>query len=350
MSSGPINRAFRFVLFVSMAILLFSLAHTDAVARPLSGSPTPVRFDLDDFPLTTPPAGMGIVQALAYITLVASAGLLWFRAFIVGHIDAANIRIAGVMAVITTLLHIILIPYIRVWEVGDSSMGIFDPEAWRVSPWASSIRGVLMLVIGFPIQQYFARKPVTEGKNRWWVFLGGMIALGSLTVVGHTANLDPTWLTHGADFVHGVGAAFWFGGLLGLVRYLRDAFSGHRPDAPRISPLDAGAVLSTFSSMALFAVIALAASGVVMALKVGGTPPDIVETPFGKTLIVKLLILLIPLALAIWNRYKLLPALGRSASDQDAWGKLRTSVRVELLALTVLLGVTGFLVLQNPVN
>jgi copper transport protein len=299
-------------------------------------------WGLDSFPQTTPPGGMSIMVGLAYISMLGSVGLMWFRAFVVKHVDAQSHRIALVLSLVTIVLHILLIGYIRLWELDKPPSQLFTAEAWGVPSSASSVRAVICLVLGFPIQHWFARRNMAVEKNRWGVILGGLIALGSLTVVGHTAYQPPTWISHGMDFVHGVGASIWFGGLLGLVLYLRMAFR------QRENAGIPARVLADFSSYALYSVIALAVSGVVMATVIKDDPLER-ESAFAKTLILKLALLLIPLALATWNRFRLVPQMSENPESEAAWATMRRTTIIEIAALVVILVVTGFLVLQSPV-
>lgn len=299
-------------------------------------------WGLDSFPLWSAPTGMGIVVALAYISMLGSVGLLWFRAFVVGKVDSASHKIAIGFSGITLILHILLVGYIQVWEMQGSTGDLFSAEAWDVASSASSVRAVICLAIGFPIQHWFARRDVSREINRWGVVTGGLIALGSLTVVGHTAYQPPTMVSHGMDFVHGVGAAFWFGGLLGFVLFLHGALL-LRKDAGEV-----GRVLTDFSNYALFCVIALAVSGSVMAVMVKDDPTDITESPFSRMLTVKLLLVVIPIALAAYNRFKLMPLLDNEGGSRQVWEKLRRVTLVEVGLLVVILFVTGYLVLQSP--
>lgn len=299
-------------------------------------------WGLDTFPLWSPPTGMGIVVALAYITMLGSVGLLWFRAFVVREIDSASKKIALGFSGISLVLHILLVGYIQVWEMRGSTSDLFSAEAWDVASSASSVRAVICLAIGFPIQHWFATRDMSREVNRWGVVTGGLIALGSLTVVGHTAYQPPTWISHGMDFVHGVGAAFWFGGLLGLVLFLQVALRA-RKDARKT-----GKVLTDFSNYALFCVIALAFSGAVMAWMVKDDPLE-VESPFSRALSLKLLLVLIPIILAAYNRFRLMPQLAGDAESSETWGILQRVTRIELALLIAVLLVTGYLVLQSPV-
>lgn len=298
---------------------------------------------LDTFPTTPAPAGMGVVQALAYLSLLAAVGLIWFRAFVVGDIDAGSRRLSLQLSVATIVLHIILAGYIHVWSESLTARSLLAAEGWDISPKASSVRAIVSLVIGLPLQYWFARSTPTGWKRNLAVFLGGLIALGSLTVVGHTATLEPTWLTHGAVFVHGAAATFWFGGVLGLVLYFRQAF------ADRSDVAGAGGVLTRFSSLALWVVVALAVSGVVMSASIKDNPLDFTGTPFARTLTLKLMIVAIPIVLAVYNRFSLMPRLKENDDTDDAWNRLRSVVLVEFAALMLVVIITGFLVLKSPV-
>lgn len=327
-----VRRGVAIIIFIFVVLALASVA-----------SGNDLGFGLDYFPTTPPPFGMGIVQGLAYISLLGSVGLLWFRGFVVGEIDERSNRLSIILTIVTVVLHVVLISFIRVWEEGGDTASLLNPANWQVSPRASSIRALMALAIGLPIQHWFAISDVSIARNRWLMLVGSLIALGSLTVVGHTANLPPTWLTHGADFVHGVGAAFWFGGMLGLVLYLKGAF------ADRVDVARTGEVMSRFSSYALYCVVALALSGAAMSVAVKDNPLDFTGTAFARVLSLKLIIVIIPIALAAYNRFSLMPQLRREKDTDRAWSKLRRSTQVEVSLLTVILLITGFLVLQSPV-
>ena len=300
-------------------------------------------WGLDQFPLWAPPAGMGIVVAFAYITMLGSVGLLWFRAFVVKKVDRGSQKIALGLSGISLMWHILLIGYIQVWEMQGVVGDLFSAETWDVPSSAGSVRAVVCLVLGFPIQHWFATRDVTREVNRWGVITGGLIALGSLTVVGHTAYQPPTWVSHGMDFVHGVGAALWFGGLLGLVLFLLVA-TRTRTDAKKM-----GQVLTDFSTYALLSVIALAISGSVMAFMVKDDPLDIAGSPFAQLLSVKLLLVVIPVVLAAYNRFKLMPQLESNPASEETWARLGRVVQIELALLVVILVITGSLVLRSPV-
>lgn len=304
-------------------------------------------WGLESFPVNTdPPAGMNLVFTLAFVSMLGTVGLMWFRAFLVQNIDSQSSRIALALSLISVAAHVLLVGYLNLWELrdaGDVSANLFSSQTWDVDSQASSIRAVTCLLIGLPIQHWYARKDPTIERNRWFVVTGGLIALGSLTVVGHTAYQPPTWLSHGMDFLHGVGAALWFGGLIGLVLLLRNALRT-RDDA-----MEAGRVLTAFSTWALYSVIMLAFSGIVIAVMIKDNALHPTESAFASTLSLKLILVLIPIALAAYNRFRLMPQLAQDPESAKTWANLRKITLIEVGLLVIILLVTGVLVIQSPV-
>lgn len=302
-------------------------------------------WGLESFPFgTTPPAGLNFVFTIAFVSMLASVGLMWFRAFIVREIDARSRKIALILSLVAIAAQVLLVGLLQLWtlrDAGNSTATLFSAETWNVDSQSSSIRAVICLLIGFPLQQWYARKDPAIEQNRWFVVTGGLIALGSLTMLGHTAYQPPTWLSHGMDFLHGVGASLWFGGLLGLVLFLNSALR-NRDDA-----LEAGRVLTTFSTWALYSVMMLAFSGSVIAVMVKENVVDPKESDFATALSIKLLIGLIPIALAAYNRFRLMPMLRQDPESPKAWTTLRNITLAEIALLTVILVVTGRLVISS---
>jgi copper transport protein len=112
------------------------------------------------------------------------------------------------------------------------------------------------------------------------------------------------------------------------------------------------AVLVRFSPMALACVAALLATGVTQALiDMGGLSP-LFSTPFGRSVLIKFVLLMALIALGAINRQRVVPSLRRIASAGNAPGSagrlLRRTLRVEVALLVVVLGVTSALVSYPP--
>jgi copper transport protein len=125
------------------------------------------------------------------------------------------------------------------------------------------------------------------------------------------------------DWLHLCAAATWSGGLLGLALVGRDA-------ASRIAP--------RFSTLALLSVIALGWTGVIAALENVKSVSNLVDTGYGRSLIVKSLLLLATMPFAIMN-----------LRSSRAGLKLRLPfVRSELSLVTVIIVAAAVLTTLPP--
>lgn len=330
-------------MMLSLLVLPAALTPIGAGA---AGLPEPLM--LDPQPLTPPPSGMGLVTALAYLTLFVAVGLPWFRFFIVRNVDGASMRMAYLTGAVAILCQIVLAALTRLWEQGESVDRFFTTDAWTIEPGHGTVRALVFVVIGVAVEYVFVDRDVKSRVNQLAVFGGGILALGSLTVVGHTATLDPAWVAHGADFAHGLAGAFWVGGIIGLARYLVDAHAGATADERNYAVLTAADVLERFSAWAFWSVVVLMASGVTMAYFLLPSLSTLWSNVYGRLIALKVAILLIPLAMAAWNKLQLVPRLADQPDDFQAWAMLRRTVLIEAAAILTILLVTGFMVLRNP--
>ncbi|MRX36678.1 copper resistance protein CopC [Aminobacter sp. MDW-2] len=124
--------------------------------------------------------------------------------------------------------------------------------------------------------------------------LAALISVGiALSQSGHAASAEPRWLMRSMVFTHGVGIAYWTGALmpLGLVLARR------RPEAAN--------ALLRFSRTIPYLVAAILVSGIVMASVQLEQLAALVNTAYGRVLLVKLSLLTALFGLAILNRWKL---------------------------------------------
>jgi copper transport protein len=193
-----------------------------------------------------------------------------------------------------------------------------------------------------------------------WLGAAAAIALGSYLLDGHQRSIEPTWLLVGGDAIHLAGAAAWFGGLVLVFVTLRQT-------RLEDDPIGAATVIARFSRLAFWSVIALALAGTAMSLALVRSLDALTSTAYGWTLLAKVGLVAVTVAIAAYNRRRLVPAVtarvvpaGGSvdattpgvetpASDRaDAWSALSRTVRTEAVLLVAVLGLTGFLVTTQP--
>lgn len=128
--------------------------------------------------------------------------------------------------------------------------------------------------------------------------------------------------------VHVLGAITWVGGLVvlaatGIAMRRSTVPAEHRE---RIAT-DWAQIWERFSSVAMIAVGALIVSGTWLAWSHVGTPSQLLTTPYGRFLAVKLLLVLVLLGAGGYNVRILLPRIGALQRDGDAGGVFRLAVQ-----------------------
>jgi len=153
-----------------------------------------------------------------------------------------------------------------------------------------------------------------------------LLLLVSLGWVGHAVEgQGAARLVHQINqMVHLLAAGLWLGGLVPLAWLLARAQS--RGEAWMSVARD---VVPRFSQMGYAAVALLAATGTVNALLLVGNAEALVGTPYGRLLSVKILLFLAMVAVALFNRFRLLPRLQREAKASATAAALARSVLYE---------------------
>jgi copper transport protein len=165
--------------------------------------------------------------------------------------------------------------------------------------------------------------------------LGALVGVGlALATTGHAATASPRWLTAPAVFVHGVTLAFWVGSLAPLALAMR---------GPRQTVFD---VLTRFSRVIPFAVAALLASGLLLAIVQLERVDALWTTNYGRVLAIKLVLVALLLAVALWNRVCLTPRIGQGHVDSRR--QMRRTIVVELVLVAGILGVVGLWRFTTP--
>jgi copper transport protein len=175
-------------------------------------------------------------------------------------------------------------------------------------------------------------------------FLLALPALG-----GHAATQSPSGLLIPANVVHVVAISVWAGGLATLLLVLPAAT--RRLDPAARSRLLAG-VLVRFSPLALAAVAAILVTGVAQAYVYVRIPSHLLDTAFGRAVLIKALLLLVLIALGAYQRRRSLPRLRQIAAAGAPPGRagvlLRRALRGEAALIVVVLGVTAALTAYAP--
>jgi putative copper resistance protein D len=216
--------------------------------------------------------------------------------------------------------------------------------------WAQTEFGVvskirLVFLVAATVLCSFQRSaPDVRSFAAWVQTLAAGCLLGSLAWAGHGQEGSGWHLL--ADVVHLLAAGIWPAGLLPLLLLLRRVrrVAGSQ-DWPAMSVL-----VSRFSAISLVTVLVLAITGTVNAIYLVGTLSHLVEQPYGRWLLAKIILLCMALAVASVNLLRLKPRLMVEGLESDRAAataeQMQRNVQCELalgLGIVVVVAVLGIL-------
>jgi copper transport protein len=227
------------------------------------------------------------------------------------------------------------------WTQAPSSSG---SALWNVSP--TELGQVLTSDYGLTLLARLALLSVVGGllppvlrgagsRTRGLILI--LIGLGGLVtwpLTGHAAAAPLPGVIIAADVVHIAAMAVWLGGLATLSLFVL------RRTHPRVL----GKLLPAWSRWAALAVVWLVAGGVVQAVVQVGTIGALWHTGYGRLLLAKVAILAGTLSVA-WYARRL---VNRAQVPAAGASRMRWTVGLEVLATTVVIGLSAVLVQVNP--
>lgn len=302
-----------------------------------------------------------VAQALAYLGVLAAAGLIAFDVLVLRGRGDPGVRStvrrwsawAAGGGMVAGLL---LLPLTEVRQRFESLAGLVDPTTWtaqlgRDTGLTLVITGAGLLLAWEAAWAVNERTPAAAGA----ALAGCGLAVGSFALVGHTRGYGPVALVLTADLLHLTVAAVWLGGLVGLALLVRATARSGRPGRggttdtlPRSRVAEAAAALTRFSTLAAGLVAVLALTGTLLAWRILGSWSALVGTGYGVALLVKLGVVVLAVVAAGYNRFVLRPAIAADPIGATGWRRLRRTVTVEAGLLVAVLAVTGWLVNASP--
>jgi putative copper export protein len=266
-----------------------------------------------------------LVRGLALSFLMALVGVLYFNSRIGAPADRRTVHLVRVLAVGAAVL---LALHLLLWLVNEApehrltggvvaaglTSGVGRVELWRTGA---------AILAGWAL--WLARR---EGLAL--AFAAAALLLSGAT--GHAAALHPAIAIPAKALHLGAGAA-WLGGLLWLLSRERTDAAMFSRDASRVS------------SVALAAVLLVAASGVVQGLLFLPSPLDVFRSAYGVVTLAKVAGLLVLVVFGAHHRYRVLPRL---ISAPETPRRFAITLRRELLVLVAVALLGGLLAYIPP--
>ncbi|BBH66345.1 hypothetical protein ACTI_30300 [Actinoplanes sp. OR16] len=218
---------------------------------------------------------------------------------------------------------------------------LFDVRVSDLRDVLGSTFGAVMLVrLGVVIAAAFLLRPLLSGPKNGeskldLALLGvlGVAALATWPLTGHPTASPVAGVSVVIDAIHLAAMAVWLGGLVMLFAFL----------LPQANGRELGAILPIWSRWAATAVGALIFAGVVQALIEVSTLDGLINSTYGRLILVKVALAAIVIGVAAYSR-----KLVKDRSAEEHPGPLRRIVFAELAITAVVLGVTAALVQIAP--
>lgn len=283
---------------------------------------------------------------LAYLAALALIGACTFAALVPrwrrsGDDDEslAARSLARAWQVATLAAPALLVAHLfRAWGQAHSFLDP-DPVTWdAVRPilfsttWGKGwMAQVATAIIAIPAAFFARRQPAT---GLGLLATAALAVAGTQPLTGHA--VEHPWgpaLGVGLHTVHLLGGGIWLGTLFSLfMAGLRAARDGDATDVAEM--------VSTFSPIALGGAGLAVVAGALLGLAYVGNLTNLVQSQYGKALVIKIVLLAITMGLGAWNWTNVKPRLGEPAVTRE----LRRSAGFELLIGLALIAVTAVLV------
>lgn len=211
--------------------------------------------------------------------------------------------------------------------------GILDPEMLELVKDGPLGTSVVLRVLGLIVLIAFALSiPVA------WLFglLGSVLTAAGFSFVGHGTS-EPRLLMGILVTIHLLGISFWIGALLPLRQACSEQFEFRA----------AGELAHRFGQQASWVVGGLIIAGGILAYNILGSPEAVLTTQYGLTVVAKIAVVALLMALAAANKLRFVPAM--RDGDAKAPLQLKKSIGWEMIAVGLILIITAVLTTITPV-
>lgn len=223
----------------------------------------------------------------------------------------------------------------------------WDPQTGRIL--TESRLGIIWLFrLTLAVWAVWLASGKDSHSKRWIAFAVNIGLLFTVTLMSHAATEARPWLSMIADWLHLLGMAFWFGGLVFLLTGVRRLAKSDDPDQTK----NISRLTSRFSIVAIVFVALLGLTGFYSAYLRVGTWPALFTSLYGHVLLTKqvfvagLLIIAAINLLVLSPRFKL-RSVGQTV-DSRLIGRFEKNMLLELTLAALLLASVSFLTYIPP--
>jgi putative copper resistance protein D len=269
------------------------------------------------------------VKAALYAATLGAAGGVFFLAYSRSLLEPADrlaiarpLRILVAVAIAASAARVLL----TAASLSEDAAGMLDARLLAIVWHGGEGRAAAMRAGGLLL----TIPPLARGgRGRWLAIGGAAVAAASFASVGH-ARAAAQAATPFLLGIHVLAVAFWLGALGPL------AIQARRREPRRLA-----AVAARFGRIAVVLVGALLAAGAAVLWILLDSVSELWTSGYGRLACLKIALVACLLALAAWNKLRLVPRIG--AGDPLAVRSLRRCIRAEMLVAGLILLITAAL-------
>ena len=272
-----------------------------------------------------------IVTALGFIAVALFFGQIVCAGFVLPRGKPAALRVALVKSALSSLLAFFFISLLALLVQGAKIQHAIPAAEllWRYVTLSQSGRVWLARIVYaallVSILCFYSRGRVSVTNARWLALLA-LPLVASHSLMSHAVAVrENAALAIVSDAIHSIVTALWAGGLLALWRALT---LGRKENLPISWSAE---IVKRFSRLALASVTLIVATGLYQSWIHVGSFATLLNTDYGKTLLLKLTLFIAMLGLGALNLFSTKPLLNRSAqSGEDAAARRISGRRIAL--------------------
>jgi copper transport protein len=178
-----------------------------------------------------------------------------------------------------------------------------------------------------------------DGRGSAAGLAGVALVAASYLFDGHTVVATPNLIARTMDLIHVLSGGVWFGGLV-IMSWL---FTSRMM---RGMPVVAAPIAVRFSRIAAAALLAVGIAGAILAATILDSPSELVSTPWGRLLIVKVVLVTVAALIGTYNHFRVVPSLPADGESEVSARRLARLMALEGAVLVVVLLVTATLVVS----
>lgn len=281
-----------------------------------------------------------ILRALTYFGSFLTVGTAFFLAFVAQRQDRWRPRWVLPSALLTLLALVAQLPVLATLATSQGPASLFSDGVLG----DLLDQGVWLTIAGTAVAVVIALLALLTN-DRW----SKRFALASVILValafaasGHTRSTHPTWLVILVDVAHVIAGVIWVGGLGALISSVRQSRKSQQ------DPVEAATQIARFSGVAAFSIVVVGAAGFVLAFVEVRSLHGLVATGYGRLVLAKVALVVALAGLGAMNRFRLVPAVQAKPNHAVAWRYFGRTLRLEMVGMIAILGVTGALVQAIP--